>query len=131
MIKRNSKPLLVIRNEYEREGAGWNSILKVEYEVKVAPYYLRPEDLRYYDGVSYTTQDLKIYSPKDLEAYVKAISGENSEVDMEEGERVDFSFKIGDMVEYGAESYKVDREHKRTIHSDFTIHIAVKENKDD
>lgn len=95
-------------------GPRWVPGESKEYIVNAAPFYMTPEDLRYYEGLNYTTQDLKLFAVKDLMATDK----ETGETDIE------FEIMIDDIVLFGGKKYKVDNAQDYTTHADFKVYVA-------
>jgi len=77
--------------------------------------HLTPDDVEYYGGGSYSTQDIKIYAPEDLKA-------------IRQSDDVEVSFKLqqGDKVSFNNDEYEVDDDWDRTLHSDISIYVATK-----
>lgn len=114
LIRKHSRPITILRDETGSfHGPRWVPGAFVKYEVSAAPFFLTPEDLRHYEGLNYTTQDLKLFVVEDLTATKKVT-----------GKTVSFELQEGDLVLFRDKRYKIDTAKDSTVHADFYTYIA-------
>ena len=98
------------KSEGEWDGPNWVEGEEVEYIINCAIFSLTSEDIQRYEGLSYTTKDIKIYIVPPI-------------MDVEEETVV---LKEDDTVEFQGNTYVLDNDDDRTEHSDFIEWIAVR-----
>ena len=98
------------KEEGELDGPNWNEGKPTEHVINCAIFPLTSQDVQRYEGLSYTTQDIKIY-----------ITPPITDVDEEE-----VTLNEGDKAEYKGNTYVLDNVDDRTEHSDFIEWIAVR-----
>ncbi len=106
------------KSEGEWDGPNWVEGEKVEYIINCAIFSLTSEDIQRYEGLSYTTKDIKIY-------VVPPIIGVAEDTEEE------VTLQENDKVEYQGDTYVLDNVEDRTEHSDFIEWIAVRDQGSD
>lgn len=94
----------------------WEDGGKIDYEIEAAIFPISAKEVNRYEGLGYTTQDIKIFIPS-IDGEVDAFN-----LDTEENERVELS--ENDIINYMSNSYAFDSVNNRTTHSDFIKWIA-------
>lgn len=79
------------------DGPSWVEGSETQVDVDCAIFPFSTKDVARYDGLGYTTKDIKIFLP----------------------ESEDIGFKKEDSLVYKGETYELDRPDDRTTHSDF------------
>ena len=98
------------KEEGELDGPNWNEGEPTEHIINCAIFPLTSKDVQRYEGLSYTTQDIKIY-------LISPITDVEDEA---------VTLNEGDKVEYKGNTYVLDNVDDRTEHSDFIEWIAVR-----
>jgi len=101
------------------DGPEWVPGEVTEYEWVVAVLPITARDVQRYEGLGYTTQDIKIYAAAPLEM-----------LDVEEDVTEEVAPEIGDEVVVGDRSYIIDSITDRTAHSDVVLFFC-KHDQDD
>lgn len=86
------------------DGPTWVEGDEVEYEISAAIFPINAEEVERYEGLGYTTKDIKVFIPAPVEAELT----ENDE------------------LEYMDNRYVLDGLQDRTTHSDFVKWMAVR-----
>ena len=98
LIKKNSSTYTFTTiDEGHFEGPNWVEGNPIQVDVDCAIFPFSTKDVVRYDGLGYTTKDIKIFIP----------------------ESEDIGFKKEDSVVYKGITYELDRPDDRTTHSDF------------
>lgn len=93
---------------------------EVTFNIQLPAFYLSEKDVEYYEGLNYTTQDLKIYTHN----YLSVDSEEK-----EDGEPKDVfeGLKIDDEINFDGQTFVVDTIRNRSNMSDFFIVVAKRQ----
>lgn len=99
LIKKHSKTYTFTTNsEGSFNGPNWTEGEPNELDITCAIFPFSTKDVVKYDGLGYTTKDIKIFIPA-------------SEISVE--------LQEGDGLTYKSDKYELDKEMSRTTHSDF------------
>ena len=116
IIKKHTSPTKVIKKvDGYQDGPNWVPGEDVEYIADLTVFNIGPDEVEYYQGGKYSTQDIKIYA-------VEGLTAKNQD----SGEIEEFELEKGDIIDQG-NRYKIDGQNPRTRHSDFKEYVAVKQ----
>ncbi|TDX48277.1 hypothetical protein [Orenia marismortui] len=114
LIKENSVPIELIKeSEGYQDGPRWVDGQTTHYLLEAAVFHLTTEDIKQYDGGSYTTKDIKLYIIEDFTAVNKE-TGQEEEVSIEKEEEIIFR----------GDHYSLEEFQDQTINSDFYEFVA-------
>ena len=88
---------------------------------------LNPNEVEYYGGGKYTTQDIKIQVREGLEGTVQVLDSEDNLVYKEPKETKPVEFQEGLIVIFNDTKYKIDTDLSLENYSDFEAYIAKKQ----
>jgi len=127
LISKYSLIELIVKRNLEGywDGPEWAEGDEVTFNLNLPAFYLDEKDMEYYEGLNYTTQDLKIYSHD----YLNVESEEEDEDN--EPKAIFEKFKINDEVIFDDKSFIVDSIRNRSSMSDFYIIVAVTNQESD
>jgi len=106
---------LFVKDEGHWDGPTWVEGDEVEYEISAAIFPITAEEVERYEGLGYTTKDIKIFIPAPVTGY-----------DTEEEETTEVDLAEDDELKYMGNRYVLDSLMDRTTHSDFVKWIAVR-----
>lgn len=116
IIKKHSKTYNITHEEEGHfDGPNWVPGNKTDYQIEAAIFPLNAEGIQRYEGLGYTTKDIKIFIPELTQAY-------NVKDEIHE----EINFRKNDEIEYSGDLYVLDSIQDRTTHSDFVKWIAVR-----
>ena len=119
LIENHSKKYNIThKQEGHWDGPNWVEGEKVEYEITAAIFPLTAEEVDRYEGLGYTTQDIKIFIP--------APGGEVEAYNLKEEEYEHITLREDDEITYQGNDYVLDSLNDRTTHADFVKWIAVR-----
>lgn len=98
----------LIKQEGHFDGGDWVDGSTNEVTINAAVFPVTAEDVRNYEGLGYTTKDIKIFVPEDEQ-----------------------QLNRDDTFKYSGNKYRIDTIADRRIHSDFVKYIAVREQEGD
>lgn len=101
----------------------WHDGEKIKYQVNAAIFPVRAEEVKRYEGLGYTTKDIKIFIPS-VDGEVDALNLKTEEYEMIEIEE-------NDRIKYMGDIYVFDSVNNRTTHSDFIKWIAKRDQAGD
>ncbi|WP_408956228.1 hypothetical protein [Natroniella sp. ANB-PHB2] len=116
IIKKHTAPTKVIKQGGYFDGPNWIPGEEVEYIADLALFNVGPEEVEYYQGGKYSTQDIKVYAVEGLTAK-NVDTGEIEQIELEKE----------DIIVDQGNTYKIDSQNPRTRHSDFNEYAAVKQ----
>ncbi len=117
LIKKYSKKYTIKhKTDGHWDGPNWVEGSKVSYEVDAAIFPISAEEVQRYEGLGYTTQDIKAF----ISAPIEALNLQTDTVET-------ITLKKDDEITYLGDKYVFDTVNDRTTHSDFVKWIAVRE----
>lgn len=118
--KYSSEYIVTHQSEGYMDGPNYVEGSNTQYQINAAIFPMTAEDVERYEGLGYTTQDIKIYIPAPIEAL-------NLNTDSYET----IELKEDDSIKYQNNDYILDRINDRTTHADFVKWIAVRDQEGD
>lgn len=110
---------LLHKSEGNWDGPDYIEGEESEYEIEAAIFPVTDEEVEHYEGLGYTTKDIKIFVPVPVTAY-------NLETEEEE----EIELQEDDEITYKGNQYVLDSVNDRTTHADFVKWIAVRKQDD-
>lgn len=102
------------KNEGYWDGPNWIEGQKVDYEIDAAIFNITAEEIEEYEGLNYTTQDIKILIPKPIIAL--NLNTQNKE---------QIEIKEDDSIQYLNDKYIFDDINDQSVHADYVRWVAV------
>ncbi|MTI62175.1 MAG: hypothetical protein FH762_19690 [Firmicutes bacterium] len=120
LIKKYSRTYTVKhKTEGHWDGPNWIEGSEVNYQIDAAIFPISAEQVQRYEGLGYTTQDIKVF----ITVPIEALNLETEEIEVIE-------LKKDDEISYLDNKYVFDTVNDRTTHADFVKWIAVRKQDD-
>ena len=118
--KRSKKYNIQHKKDGYWDGPNWIEGEKVPYEIDATIFPVTAKEVQRYEGLGYTTQDIKIFIVVPIKAY---------NLQTEQYETIEL--KEDDSIVYQGDNYIFDDNNDRTTNADFVKWIAVRDQEGD